>query len=108
MELREVSYRGTHVKWQINQINKQEHIHGGEAPLSMNIYLVSHERAVSATPAFKSENKKIKTFYTISDTYPCIRDLMLPSGPSSDPHSVGAGLQLKAPTPLSNVRVILL
>lgn len=64
MKLREVSYKGTHVKWQINQINKQEHIHGGEAPLSMNIYLVSHVPAVSETPAFKRKNKEKEKRFT--------------------------------------------
>lgn len=64
MKLREVSYKGTHVKWQINQINNQEHIHGGEVPLSMNIYLVSHVPAVSATPAFKRKNKEKEKRFT--------------------------------------------
>ena len=50
------------VKWPINQINKQEHIPRGEAPLSMCIYLVSHVPAVSATPATKRENKKEQPF----------------------------------------------
>ena len=60
MESREVSYKRRYVKWQINQIKKQDQIHEGEAPLSMCIYLVSHVPAVSATPAFKRKNKEKK------------------------------------------------
>ena len=52
------------VKWQINQINKQEQIHEGEAPLSMCIYLVSHVPAVSVTPAFKRKNKEKEKRFT--------------------------------------------
>ena len=64
MELRDVSYKRTYVKWQINQIKKQDQIHEGEAPLSMCIYLVSHVPAVSVTPAFKRKNKEKEKRFT--------------------------------------------